>query len=266
MKKFLLIVFAVFLTACSQIDTGNVGVESTMGQVKKEIMPPGVYFSLFKTITEISAKELPLTLTDLKPQTSDKINLFDLDMDIYVQIDPSKAADIMMRWPGDLAREPGEDGMRVGINYATRQAREAIYATIAKYPSSTVHTQRSSISDEVVKSLQKGLDDSVGKGWFFVRSANVRNLQTDPSLEKAIKENAQRDFEIASKQKEVILAEAEADRKRAEAKGDADAIKLRASAIAANGGAEYVQLQAIEKWDGHLSQVNGAATPFINLK
>lgn len=267
MKKFLVSLFAVFLTACSQIDTGNVGVESTMGQVKKEIMPPGVYFSLFKSITEVSAKELPLSLSDLKPQTSDKINLFDLDMDIYVQIDPSKAADIMMRWPGDLSKEEDEDGMRVGINYVSRQAREAIYATIAKFPSSTVHTERASISDDVVKSLQKGLDDSAGKGWFFVRSANVRNLQTDPSLEKAIKENAQRDFEISAKKKEVTLAEAEADRKRAEAKGDSDAIKLRASAISASGGAEYVQLEAIKKWDGKLPVTQaGGAVPFIGIK
>ena len=79
MKKFLAILFAVLLTGCSQIDTGNVGVESTMGQVKKEIMPPGVYFSLFKKITEVSGKELALQLNDLKPQTSDKINLADLD-------------------------------------------------------------------------------------------------------------------------------------------------------------------------------------------
>ena len=97
MKRTLLALAVASLTACSQIDTGNVGVESTMGQVKKEIMPPGVYFSMFKRITEVSAKELALQLNDLKPQTSDKINLADLDIDIYVQIDPSKAADIMMR-------------------------------------------------------------------------------------------------------------------------------------------------------------------------
>ncbi len=266
MKKFLLVLFAALLTACSQIDTGNVGVESTMGQVKKEIMPPGVYFSMFKKITEVSAKELALSLTDLKPQTSDKINLADLDIDIYVQIDPSKAADIMMRWPGDMEEVKGEDGTRVGLNYVTRQAREAIYNTVTKYPSATVHTERTAISAEVVKSLQADLDASAGKGWFFVRSANVRNLVTDPALEKAIKEAAARDFEIASKKKEVILAIAEADRKRAEAQGDADAIKLRASAISANGGAEYVQLQAIAKWDGKLSQVTGqGAQMFMDL-
>lgn len=267
MKRILLLITALFLTACSQIDTGNIGVESTLGQVKKEIMPPGVYFTLFKRVTEVSGKELALQLDDMKPQTGDKINLSDLDVDIYVQIDPSKASDIMTRWPGDLQTMQGEDGARVGINYVTRQAREVIYNVVAKYPSSTVHTERTNIAADVAKSLQLDLDASAGNGWFFVRSVNVRNLVTDPALEKAIKEAAARDFEIASKKKEIILALAEADRKRAEAQGDADAIKLRASAIAANGGAEYVQLQAIAKWDGKLPVTNaGGATPFINLK
>jgi regulator of protease activity HflC (stomatin/prohibitin superfamily) len=267
MKKFLLIPLVATLGACTQIDTGNIGVESTLGQVKKETMPPGVYFTMFKRVTEVSAKELRLELNDMKPQTKDKITLADLDVDIFYQIDSSKAAEIMTKWPGDAVELKGEEGVRLGNNYVTRQAREAIYNAISQYGSETVHTERVSIAAKVVESLQKDLDDSAGKGMFFVRSANVRNLVTDPALEAAIKENANRNFQIASKQKEVELAKAEADRKRVEAQGDADAIRLRASAIQAQGGKEYVELEAIKKWDGKLpTSMTGNVTPFIHVK
>lgn len=270
MKAFKYLFFALaiaMLGACSQIDTGNVGVESTLGQVKKETMPPGVYFTLFKRVTEVSAKELLLPMNDMRPQTSDKINLQDLDVDIYVQIDPAHAPDIMTRWPGDLSDVKGEDGSRVGINYVTRQAREAIYNTISKYNSATVHTERSAIAEGVVKSLQKDLDESAGKGWFFVRSANVRNLVTDPALEASIKEAANRQFQINAKSKEVELAKLEADRRRIETQGEADATRLKAAAVSAQGGPEYVQLKAIEKWDGKLPTTNaGGVTPFVHLK
>lgn len=267
MKKLLLIPIIATLGACTQIDTGNIGVESTLGQVKKETLSPGVYFTMFKRVTEVSAKELRLSLEDLKPQTKDKITLADLDVDIFYQIDPAKAAEIMTKWPGDAVEFKGEDGVRIGNNYVTRQAREAIYNAIAKYGSDTVHTERVAIAADVVKSLQLDLDESAGKGMFFVRSANVRNLVTDPALEQAIKESANRNFQIAAKQKEVELAKAEADRKRVEAQGEADAIRLRASAVAAQGGADYVQLKAIEKWDGKLPQTNaGGVTPFIHVK
>lgn len=267
MKKIISAIAVASLAACTQIDTGNVGVESTMGQVSKETMTPGVYFTLFKRVTEVSAKELAITMNDMKPQTNDKITLADLDVDIYVQIDPAKAPEIMTRWPGDVTEEKGDDGYRVGFNYVTRQARESIYNAVAKLDSATVHTKRNDISADIVKSLQADLDASAGKGWFFVRSANVRNLVTDPALEASIKEAANRNFQIASKQKEVELAKAEAERKRVEAQGDADAIRLRAAAVTSQGGAEYVQLKAIEKWDGKLPTTNaGGVTPFIHVK
>jgi regulator of protease activity HflC (stomatin/prohibitin superfamily) len=254
---------AIAAVGCTQIDTGNVGVESSLGQYKKTVLPPGLYATVFKTVTEVSAKESVISLNDLKPQTSDKISLADLDIDIYVQIDPSKATDIITRWPGDIVKVAGEDGVRVGNNYVLRQAREAVYNAVTKFPSATVHTERTALAADIVASLQKDLDASAGQGWFFVRSANVRNLVTDPALEASIREAAKRDFEIAAKNKEVILAKAEADRQRAVAAGEADAIKLRASAIAANGGAEYVQLEAIKKWNGVLSQVQGASGGMI---
>ena len=266
MKKLILLPIIAILGACTQIDTGNIGVESTLGQVKKETMPPGVYMTIFKRVTEVTAKELLLKLEDLKPQTKDKITLADLDIDIYYQIDPAKAADIMTRWPGDMAEFKGEDGYRVGNNYVTRQAREAIYNAISQYGSDTVHTERVAIASKVVDALQKDLDESAGKGWFFVRSANVRNLVTAPALEQAIKESANRNLQIAAKQKEVELDKAEADRKRVEAQGEADSIRLRAAAVTAQGGKEYVQLKWIEKWDGKQPQVSGEATPFVQLK
>ena len=267
MKKLLIAAAAVAMTACTQIDTGNVGVEKTLGQVKHETLPAGVYMTVFKSVLEVSAKELPLAFDDMKPQTSDKITLQDLDVDIYVQIDPNKAPDILTRWPGDVSSEKGDDGYRIGMNYVKRQAREAIYTAVSKRPSATVHAERTELAAEVVKLLQTDLDESAGKGWFFVRSANVRNLVTDQALEKAIVEAANRNFQIAAKQKEVELAKAEAERKRVEAQGEADAIRLRASAISAQGGSDYVQLKAIEKWDGKLpATMAGGATPLIHVK
>lgn len=267
MKKFLVLIAAALLSACSQIDTGNVGVESTLGQVKPDTMTPGVYFTLFKRVTEVSAKEMPIVLEDIKPQTSDKITLKDLDIDLYVQIDPGKAPAIMTRWPGDMLYVKGEDGARVGFNYVTRQAREVVYDAVTRYSSDVVHTKRAEIAADVVKKLQASLDQDAGKGWFFVRSANVRNLVTDPALENAIKEAANREFQIKAKLKEVELAKAEADRKRVEAQGNADAIRINAQAISVQGGDDYVRLKAIEKWNGVLPTTQaGGVTPLLNLK
>lgn len=271
MKKLftrILAIAAIALTsACSQIDTGNVAVERTMGQVKSEVLQPGVYFTMFKTVTEVVAKEAPLALDNLKPQTIDKIVLQDLDVDIYVQINPAKAATIMTKWPGDISRVEGEDGVRVGFNYVQRQAREAVYSAVAKRNSATVHTERTQIAADLVKDLQTSLDKEAGKDLFYVRSANVRNLVTDPALEANIKAAAQAQFKLQSEKNLLAVAEVEADRKRTEAQGEADSIRIKAEAVSKQGGAEYVQLKAIEKWDGKLPVTQaGGAMPLLNLK
>lgn len=229
-------------------------------------MPPGVYFTPLKKVTEVSGKELPVVLNDLKPRTSDKIYLEDLDLDIYVTIDKSKAVEIMMKWPGDMTQEKGDDGVRVGFNYVNRMARGAVYDVVAELGSAEIHTKRSVIEARTQKALQASLDE-VGKGWFVFNSVNVRNLKTDNALEEAIKLAANRQFQINAKEKEIELARKEADRKRIEAQGDADAIRVRAAAVQAQGGKEYVELEAIKKWDGKLpSTMPGNATPFVHVK
>jgi regulator of protease activity HflC (stomatin/prohibitin superfamily) len=265
-KSLILICFTALLGACSQIDTGNVGVESTLGQVKDRTLPPDIYFTLFKNVTEVCAKEVPLALNDLKPQTSDKITLADLDVDLYVQIDGGRAAAIMTKWAGDRSAVQGEGCDRVGMNYVTRQAREAIYDVITRFGSATVHTERTAIAAGLVKSLQAGLDADAGKGMFFVRSANVRNLVTDPALEANIKAAANAQFALQTQKNQLEVARVDAERARVQAQGEADAIRIKAESVSKQGGAEYVQLEAIKKWDGKLPITQaGGALPFINI-
>ena len=268
MKKLILVLIAAMLSACSQIDTGNVGVESTLGQVKPDTLPPGVYFTLFKTVTEVCAKELPVSITDMRPQTSDKITLADLDIDIYVRIDPTKAAAVMTKWAGDQTAVKGDAACTaLGQGYITRQAREAVYDIASKIPSATIHTERTKIAAETVKQLQAGLDADAGKGLFTVNSANVKNLLTDPALEANIKAAANAQFELQKERGQVEVAKAVADRQRIAAQGEADAIRIKAEAVSKQGGAEYVQLQAIAKWDGKLPTTSaGGVTPFISIK
>jgi prohibitin 1 len=45
--KPLLLTLTALLVGCTQIDTGNVGVERTLGKVSAEALPPGIYLTVF---------------------------------------------------------------------------------------------------------------------------------------------------------------------------------------------------------------------------
>lgn len=67
----------------------------------------------------------------------------------------------------------------------------------------------------------------------------------------------------AEAQKEVAKAEGDAKARLVNAEAEAKALALRGQALKDNPG--LIQLNAIEKWDGHLPNVNGGAIPFISI-
>jgi regulator of protease activity HflC (stomatin/prohibitin superfamily) len=73
-------------------------------------------------------------------------------------------------------------------------------------------------------------------------------------------------------QNEVATAQAEGQKRIATAQAEAQAIAIRAQAeaaanqlIARSLTSELVEIKRLEKWDGHLPQVAGAANPFVTL-
>lgn len=233
MKRLIAVVALSLLAACTQIDTGNVGVESTFGQVKADVLMPGVYFTLFKRVDEVSAKENVIELNDLKPKTSDNVTLADLDVNVYYKIGAPNAAKILTKYAGDAGKN-GDGDLVVGYGLVTRLARESAYTAATKHHSSDAHTKRVEIAASIRESLQKELDTDAGKGFFEITNVAVRNLVTDLGLERSIKDAAQVEFQIRQKKQEIELAKAEADRKKIEAQGVANANDIVARSITPN--------------------------------
>jgi len=267
MNKIALLSLLALLGGCTQIDTGNVGVESTWGQVNKDELIPGVYQTFTKSVMEISTKEFSAQLNDMHPKTKDNLTMADFDIDVYYKVDPSKVADIVVRYAGDMRTTDKGDTM-VGADFVYRNAREAAYDTANKFDAKDMNVQRSAIADRVATSLQTELDRSAGKGWFTVTNVNVRSLVTDPNIENAIRQAAQTQFEVSRKQQELALAQAEANRLVVQAKGEAEANEIIAQSITPN----LIRLREIEmqakfaKAGTHTILLGGDATPLINVK
>lgn len=64
-----------------------------------------------------------------------------------------------------------------------------------------------------------------------------------------------------------IVGEYEAEQTIAKAKAEAESIKIQSEAIMSQGGENYVNMKAVEKWNGVLpaQMIPNATLPFINL-
>lgn len=270
--RIVLAVLVSFLTACTQIDTGNVGVERTLGKVSDQALPPGVYFTLFKRVDEFTVKEIAFGLNDMRPKSRDNLTINDLDVDVYFKVDPAKVVPLVVKYQGDAVRygelvKGGSDDLVVGYNRVLREAREAVYGAVAEFDATTMHTRRADIAAALQRRLQAELNAN-DPGAFLVTAVNVRNLVTDPAIEAAIRQRAEVDQQVARKQKELELAQAESERRKVEAEGEARANRILADSL----DARLIELKRIEamaafaKAGTHTVVMPSSATPLVQVK
>jgi regulator of protease activity HflC (stomatin/prohibitin superfamily) len=154
---------------------------------------------------------------------------------------------------------------RVGLDVEGKiidpRIQEIVKAVIARFSAEQLLTQREDVKQEIAM----GLRTSLAAYNIVVEDIQITNFSFSQAFDAAIeaKQTAEQNALKATNDLERIKVEAQ--QKIAMAEAEAETIKIQAQAIKEQGGAEYVQLKAIEKWDGHLPQVSSGATPFISL-
>ena len=234
-RSLLLLPMVALLAACTQIDTGNVGVERTLGKVGTDAMPPGVYFTLFKSVDEFTSKEVLFQLENMTPKSRDNLTMQDVDVDVIYKVDGSRVPALYAKYQGDVVKhsqvvKDGAGDLIIGHNRVSREAREAVYKAVASFEATTMHTKRAEITEAVRKTLQAELD-TADQGAFTVTSVNVRNMVVDKGIEEAIRQKAATDQRIEQAQRELALTKAEAEKAIAKAEGEAKANRILAESI-----------------------------------
>lgn len=142
--------------------------------------------------------------------------------------------------------------------------REVVKSQAALYTAEELVTKRAEFSDKVSEMLGKKIAD---KDSIFER-LNITNFQFSESFSKAIEAKVTAEQNALAAKNKFEQVKFEADQRIAQAKGEAEAIKIQAEAIQAQGGAAYVNLKWVEKWDGALptTSLGADSMPLINIK
>lgn len=210
---------ALGFTSCGTIETGNVGVRTTLGKVNPEEIEPGIYLGLpgISRVSVFSAKEIGLDLNDLTPKARDNLSLRDLDVTVYYRTAPGQVADLYVKYAGQHQRDEGSGVFLPAYAMVLRLTRNSVYEQASRIDSLVMHTQRDELAAAIFKSLQAELDAN-DKGVFTVTRVVIRSLTTDPAIEKAIQESvaAQKQLETTKQRIAIAEAEAQVEVKRAE--------------------------------------------------
>jgi regulator of protease activity HflC (stomatin/prohibitin superfamily) len=207
------------VSSCGTLESGNVGVRTTLGKVNIEELPPGLFWGMpgVSRVQEFSAKEIAVDINDLTPKAKDNLSLRDLDVTIYYRAQPGAVADLYVKYAAQHARDEASSVLLPAYGLLTRLARNTVYEETARMDSLLMHTRR----EELAAAIQKGLQEELQKNdkdVFTVTRVVIRQLTTDPAIEKAIQDSvaAQKQLETTKQRIQIAEAEAQVEVKKAE--------------------------------------------------
>jgi regulator of protease activity HflC (stomatin/prohibitin superfamily) len=219
------------------IETGNVGVERTLGRVDLEETQQGLNWKLpFMTrVTEFSSKEIAIDFNDLTPKAGDNLSLKDLDVSVFYRASPENVAELAVKYAASAQR--GQDGAWMpAYGLVLREARSAIYEQISRFDSLELHRQREALQSAIEADLRARLEED-DQGVFTVTRVVVRALNTDPTIEESIRAAVANQKILEAKEVEVQIAEQNAQIAIREAQGIAEANRIINESLTA----EYLQ-------------------------
>lgn len=244
------ILFGLFSTF-TIVPAGYIGVQVTLGTVNPVTLSEGFHF--VNPLSEVKEVEVRVVKADLKgAQAGTKdLQVVHTDMVVNYRIDGGKAANMYKEFGLDLENKI----LLPAIN-------ETFKAVTAHYNSEELITRR----DEVSRSIHTELQAKVGKYGLDISEISLVNFGFSAEYQAAIEKKVIATQSKLKAEQDLARIKVEADQRIAQADGEAKAIAIQAAAIQSNGGAQYVQLQAISKWDGKLpATMAGGAVPFVNL-
>jgi regulator of protease activity HflC (stomatin/prohibitin superfamily) len=223
------------------IDTGNVGVRSTLGVLSQNEVTPGVYLKwpLISRVDEFTAKEIAIDLTDLTPKARDNLSLRDMDISVYYRAEAAGITELVAKYAGLSTRPEGENYLLPAYNLVFRVARNTAYEEVAKVDSLVMHTRRDALSSAMHENMQNELDSS-DPGVFKVTRVVIRAVATDPSIEESIRMAVANQKKLEAMEVQTQIAQKEAEIKVTEARGISESNRIIAGSLTR----EYLQHEA----------------------
>lgn len=259
----LVVLFGSFGT----VSSSEVGVKTRLGKVVGTVQP-GVYMKVpiidKVNIIDLKVKTVDYDKNGVEGDAVDTSSLSASSKDLQevwanvvvnYKVNPEKAVDIFVQY---------KNAEQFGFNVIEPIIRQTVKSVTAQYTAEELVTKRLEISDKVNALLATEIPEN---GATLVL-ANLTNFDFSTGFKQAIEAKVTAVQNAEAQKNKLEQVKYEAQQKIESAKAEAEAIRISAQAINSQGGADYVALKAVEKWNGILptQMIPNSSVPFLNLK
>lgn len=154
----------------------------------------------------------------------------------------------------------------IGITYAETviypYEQETNKGITSQFTAEELITKRERVREQ----MKTDLAEKLRPRGIIVEEVSIVNFAFSQSFTQAIEQKVTAEQLALSAKNKLEQIKYEAQQRVTQATAESEAIKIQAQAIQTQGGKDYVQLQAITKWNGVMpTYVGGNAVPFINI-
>jgi len=258
-KSIISVVIAVFVVVVLVlinplviIRAGERGVVLSWGAVTDRVLDEGIHW-LLPIRDHVAKMDVKVQKEEKATTASSKdLQIVTSRVAVNYHVDPLKV--------NKLWQEVGKD-------YSNRIIAPAIEEftkkATAQYTAEQLITKREDVKDE----LKKALMTNLAKNNILLDDIFITDFKFSVEFDKAIESKVTAEQRALESKNKLEQVKYEAEQRVTKAKAEAESIKIQAQAITQQGGKDYVQLKAIEKWDGKLpaQMIPNATVPFLDL-
>ena len=229
MNKFskiaLLAAVVASTTACTRIETGEVGVRVGFDkQIQSgELLPGSFNQTIIGSVMTFPVKDVNVTLDNMTPVASDNSTMKDFDAVVVYNINPSQVSELYATKNKSFHAESNGDTY-VMYNYIVQNARNAIYKAARKYEALDMADNRNNMENFIKDEIQRNLAEEKLDGSITISQVMIRNVLPADSVVASANELVRAKNELKQKEVEVKTAEAEARRMAALANNSSSSI------------------------------------------
>ena len=266
--------FAILSAMSVVVESGNVGVVTTLGAVQPNALPEG--FHLKKPfLDQVHQIDIRLTASNAQATAASK-DLQSVRTQVTMQYSLNGSlAPLIFQRIGTLNK--------VSASLVEPAIQECVKGVTAKFTAEELVTKRELVKQQIQDALgsffnatlrEKGLDNAI-----VIANLAITDFDFSPEFNRAIEAKVKAEQMALQAKNEKIMrvtqAEASAEERKLSAGAEAFSTEIQSKAradaitreaLALKQSPEIIQLRSIEKWDGVLPRISGGGVvPFLNV-
>lgn len=246
---FVVLFVIVALSPFTVVNAGHRGVVTHFGTVEEVVLDEGFHWiNPFSSVTEVDVRTAKLQ-ADASAASKD-LQTVSATVATNYHLVPSLVNKLYQNVQGDYA-----------VTVVAPAIQDSVKAATSQFTAEELITKRGEVSDTIKELLAIRLQPYAG-----VDSISIVNFDFSASFNEAIEAKVTAEQNALAAKNLLEQKKYEGEQTIVTAQAEAEAIRIKSQAAESQGGQAYIELQAIQAWDGKLpTYMMGDTVPFINL-